>query len=87
MATVTQLTFLQPLPQLLWWMDTYTFPDLGPGRGLDGEGDVFLGNNPLYASKNEQWGVAEGKQGVESLSKACPAVTPHLVLPTGERSP
>lgn len=53
MATVTQVTFLQPLPQLLWWMDTCTFPDLGPGRGLAGEGDVVLGNYRLYVSNNE----------------------------------
>ena len=53
MTGVIQVTFLQPLPQLLWWMDTCTLPDIGPERDLAGEGAVVLGNNPVYTSKNE----------------------------------
>ena len=45
---VTQVTFLQPLPQLLHWMDICTSRGTGPGRNLTGEGGVLLGCNPVY---------------------------------------
>ena len=53
MTGVTQVTFLQPLPQLLHWMDICPSPGIGLGRNLAGEGDFALAYKPVYALKKQ----------------------------------
>ena len=53
MTGVTQVTFLQSLPQLLHWMDICPSPGTGPGRDLAGEGDFALAHKPVYALKKQ----------------------------------
>ena len=60
MTGVTQVTFLQSLPQLLHWMDICPSPGTGPGRDLAGEGDFALAHKPVYALKNQKGAGAEG---------------------------
>ena len=86
MTGVTQDTFLQPLSQLLHWMDVCYLPGTGPGRNLARKGDIVLGCNPVYASKKGQRGGGRGEEGnwTQVVSTAWPHAIPHLVSQIGE---
>ena len=67
MTGVTQVTFLQPLPQLLHRMDICPSPGIGPGRNLAGEGDFALAYKPCLCIEEAIGGGGRG----ESVSWTC----------------